>query len=160
MSGTSHKNVNATIVGPVPLGTGAATAAKQDTQITAEQAIQTLLGGTGALKDNHAGWTTIIGVSGGAVVSADLTSRTVVTDAPAAKLVITDIIVSVDTAMSVLFEEETSNTDILKIFIPANGTVQITPRGKLKLATTAKKLAATASVAGNISILVLGYSEA
>lgn len=106
-------------------------------------------------------WTSVFGVSGALVASADMTSAANVTDAPTAgqKIVITDILVSVDTAMNVLFEEETSGTDLLKVFIPANGTIQITPRGKLKLATADKKITAKASVAGNISITVFYYSE-
>lgn len=116
----------------------------------------------GATQDAGPSWTTGAGVAGLAVVSADLTTRTAVTSAPTSgqKLVVTDIIVSTDTAMSVLFEEETSNDDKVKVFIPANGTVQITPRGKLKLAVADKKLMATASAAGNIAITVLYYSEA
>lgn len=102
------------------------------------------------------------GVSGAAVVSADMTTAAAVTDAPATgkKLVIVDIIVSAGTAMNVLFEEETSGTDIFKVFIPANGTVHIKPRGKVKLATAGKKLTAKASVSGNVAITTTYYDEA
>lgn len=101
------------------------------------------------------------GVSGAAVVSANMTTAADVTNAPTSgeKLVIVDIIASADTAMSLLFEEETSGTDIVKVFIPANGVVQITPRGKIKLATANKKLTAKASVAGNVAVTVTYYSE-
>jgi hypothetical protein len=106
-------------------------------------------------------WPSILGVSGAAVVSADMTTAAAITDAPTSgqKLVITDIVFSTDTAMSLLFEEETSGTDIAKVFLPANGSGQITPRGKVKLATPDKKLTAKASVAGNVAITVLYYSE-
>jgi hypothetical protein len=116
----------------------------------------------GATQDAGPSWTSSVGVSDAAVVSADLTTRTAVTDAPASgqKLVITDILVSADTAMNVLFEQETNNVDKIKVFVPANGTAQITFRGKLKLTVADKKLMATASVAGNIAITVLYYSEA
>lgn len=116
----------------------------------------------GNTRDAGPSWTSAFGVTSAAVVSADLTTRTAVTDAPTSgqKLVITDIIVSSDTAMSILFEAETANTDIIKVFIPANGTIQVTPRGKIKLATADKKLMATASVAGNIAVTVVYYSEA
>lgn len=112
-------------------------------------------------EDNGPAWTSVWGVSGAAVVSADMTSAANVTDAPTSgqRIVVDDIILSADTAMNVLFEEETSGTDLLKIFIPANGTVQITPRGKFKLATANKKLTAKASAAGNIAITVTYHSE-
>lgn len=104
---------------------------------------------------------TSLGVSGAAVTSADMTTAAAVTDAPATgkKLVITDIIVGTDTAMDLLFEEETSGTDIFKVFVPANGTVQITTRGKVKLATAGKKLTCKASVAGNVAVTVTYYDE-
>ena len=101
------------------------------------------------------------GVSGAAVVSADMTTAAAVTHAPTSgeKLVIVDIVASADTAMNLLFEEETSGTDILKVFIPANGVVQITPRGKIKLATANKRLTCKASVSGNVAVTVTYYSE-
>lgn len=106
-------------------------------------------------------WDSVWGVSGAAVLSADMTAAVAVTDVPSEgeKIVVDDIFVSVDTAMNVLFEEETSGTDVLKVFIPENGMLQITPRGKLKLATADKKLTAKASVAGNIAITVTYHSE-
>lgn len=119
----------------------------------------------GSTTDGGPGWTSSRGVSRVPVASADLTTRTAVTDAPTSsqKLVITDIIVSVgSTAMSILFEEETSNEDVLgPFYFPANTPpTQITVRGKLKLNVADKRLMATASVAGNLSITVLYYSEA
>lgn len=116
----------------------------------------------GGTSDSGPSWTSKFGVSSAAVVSADMTTAAAVTDAPTSgqKLVITDIVVSADTAMSVLFEEETSGTDIFKVFIPANGMAQITPRSKVKLATANKKLTAKASVSGNIAMTVCYYSEA
>lgn len=114
-----------------------------------------------ATKDGGPNWTSVFGVSSAAVVSADMTTAAAVTDAPTGgqKLVIVDIVASTDTAMSLLFEEETSGTDIFKVFVPANGTVQITPRGKIKLATANKKLTAKASVAGNVAFTVSYFSE-
>ena len=107
-------------------------------------------------------WDTVCGVSGAAVVSSDMTTAAAVTDAPTTgqKLVIVDIVVSTDTAMFILFAEETTGTIRFKVFLPANGTVQITPRGKVKLATANKKLTADASVAGNVAITTTYYSEA
>ncbi len=115
----------------------------------------------GGATDAGPSWTSSFGVSGAAVVSSNATGGVDVTDAPTTgeKLVITDIVVSADTAMSVLFEEETSGKDIFKVFLPASGTAQITTRSKVKLATANKKLRATASVSGNIAITVCYYSE-
>jgi hypothetical protein len=83
-----------------------------------------------------------------------------VTGAPAAgqKLVATDIIVSVDTDMTVTFKEETSGTVVIgPLYLAAKSTVQLTPRGKLwKLAMAGKKLMVQTSVAGNITVDV-GY---
>lgn len=112
--------------------------------------------------DSGPTWTSVFGVSSAAVTSADMTTAAAVTAAPTSgqKLVIVDIVVSVDTAMNILFEEETSGTDIYKVFLPANGLAQITPRGKVKLATADKKLTAKASVAGNIAVTAIYYSEA
>ncbi len=116
----------------------------------------------GATLDGGPNWTSVFGVSSAAVVSADMTTAAAVTAAPTSgqKLVIVDIVVSTDTAMFILFAEETSGTVIFKIFLPADGTVQITPRGKVKLATANKKLTAKASVAGNVAITTTYYSEA
>lgn len=116
----------------------------------------------GAVLDAGPNWTSVWGVSGAAVVSADMTTAAAVTNAPAGgqKLILRDIIISTDTAMNVLVEEETSGTDILKVFIPANGTVQVTPRSKIKLATADKKITCKASATGNIAVTCSYSSEA
>jgi hypothetical protein len=112
-------------------------------------------------KDAGPGWTSIFGVAGTVVASADMTTAAHVTDAPTTgqKIVVTDILVSVDTAMSVLFEDHTG-TDLMKVYMPANSTLQITPRSKLKLSVANDVLTAKASVAGNIAVTVWYYSEA
>lgn len=115
--------------------------------------------------DAGPGWTSSFGVGTPAVAftSADATTAAAVTAAPTAgqKLVITDIIVSSDTAMFLLFHEESTAGNILwKVFVPANGTAQFTPRGKTKLWTADKKLMVDASAAGNISVTCCYYSEA
>ena len=83
-----------------------------------------------------------------------------VTNAPTAgeHIVVTDIVVSSDTPLSVLFEDHTG-TDLMTIYLPANGTAQFTPRGKLKLAVADDVLTADPSGAGNVAILVFYYSE-
>lgn len=81
--------------------------------------------------DSGASWTSVFGVSGARFTSANQTaSPASVTDIPTVgqKLVITDIIVSVDTAMRVDFKEETSGTIVLSIYLAANGIAQITTR--------------------------------
>lgn len=95
-------------------------------------------------------------------VSADASGGADVTAAPTSgqKIVIDDIVLSVDTAMWVVFEEETSGADIYKVYLPANSVAQITPRGKVKLPTADKKLRIDTSAAGNIAVTVVYHSEA
>lgn len=119
----------------------------------------------GATKDAGPNWTTSWGVSSAPFTSANQSgSAASVTDAPTAgqKLVIIDLIFSVDTAMAVTFKCETSGAVIAgPFYLPANGTLQITPRSKgWKLATADKKLQVQTSVAGNIMVLPSYYSEA
>lgn len=124
--------------------------------------IRTDSAGNVATKDAGAAWASVLGVAGVAFTSADATTAAAVTDAPTGgqKLVITDIIVSSDTAMFLIFHEEsTAGTIIWKVFLPANGSAQFTPRGKIKLPTVDKKLMVDASAAGNISVTALYYSE-
>lgn len=94
--------------------------------------------------------------------SADATGIVDVTAAPTAgqKIVIDDIIVSVSVGMTVTFEEETAHTDIIVLYLAANSTAQITPRGRIKLPTADKKLQIDTSVAGNIAVTVCYHSEA
>lgn len=93
--------------------------------------------------------------------SADMTTAADLTAAPTGgqKLVITDIILSSDTAMLFEFKEETSGTVIGATRIPEDGVVQFTPRGKWKLPVADKKLQGEASVAGNVYVTVFYYSE-
>lgn len=96
------------------------------------------------------------------VSSADASGGAV--DASAAptlgqKIVVVDVLVSADTAMRVDFKIETAGTVIFSIFLPANGTVQFTPRGLLKLATADKKLQVQTSAAGNLRVMTLTRSE-
>lgn len=94
--------------------------------------------------------------------SADLSTATAITAAPTSGqyLVIDDVVCSSDAAINIEFEEETSGTVVLKVFMAANSTVQITPRGKIKLPTADKKLYGDASGAGNVAITVCYHSEA
>jgi hypothetical protein len=113
--------------------------------------------------DSGAAWAQSYGVSGAAFVSADASAITAITDAPTTgqKLVIDDIFLSVgSTAMQVDFKLETAGTILLpSIYALANSFYQITPRGKLKLATADKRLMIDTSVAGNVSVTVFYHSE-
>ncbi len=127
---------------------------------------QTTPGTTNAVvsKDNGPFWTSVWGVSGVPFASADQHSAVAsVTDAPTSgqKLCIDDIIFSTDTAMNVTFKEETSGTVMFgPWYVPANTTLQVTLRGKKKLATADKKLQVITSVAGNITVQAGYHSEA
>ena len=117
----------------------------------------------GSFKDGGPGMTTVLGVSGARVTSADASAAALsVTDAPTSgqKLVFTDIIVSSDTALRLDFKIETAGTILFSIYMGAGTTVNIVPRGKLKLATANQKLQVQASAAGNIGVTALYYSEA
>lgn len=94
--------------------------------------------------------------------SADATGGVDLTTAPTSteKIVIDDLIVSVDTDMNISFTEETTGTEILKLYLSANVPPQLTLRNGIKLDTADKKLKATASVAGNIAIFASWHSEA
>ncbi len=130
-----------------------------DVDVTSIAAGSNTIGNT---RDAGPSWTTVFGVSGAVVTSADASTATAVTDAPTAgqKLVITDIFFSVGAAMTVAFEIETAGTEYLVFYCAANSSYQYTPRGKFKLATADKKLMVDTSGAGNISVKVSYYSEA
>jgi hypothetical protein len=96
------------------------------------------------------------------VASANATGGVDLTAAPTSgqKIVVDDVIVSVDTAMKVTLEEETSGTDVIVLYLPVNGSAQVTPRGRIKLPTADKKLRLLTSIAGNIDVTVCYHSEA
>lgn len=113
--------------------------------------------------DGGPGWTTVFGVAGARFTSADQSAAVAsITDAPTSgqKLVITDIEISVDTAMRVDFKEETTGTIISSIYMAASSTVHLITRSKRKLATVNKKLQVQTSATGNISVVAFYYSEA
>jgi len=127
--------------------------------------VQGIASGTAqACSDAGAAWTTVRGVAGVPFTSADQHSAVAsVTDAPTSgqKLVITDLIISSDTALSVSFNIESDATVIYgPFYLAAGSTVNLVTRAKLKLGTANKKLQVQSSVAGNISVLALYYSEA
>jgi hypothetical protein len=117
----------------------------------------------GSTKDGGAGWTSSFGVSGARVISADASGSDVaITAAPASgqKLVITDVLVSVPSALRVDLKEETSGTVLATAYLPDNGTWQFTPRGQFKLATADKRLMIGTSAAGTVTATAFYFSEA
>lgn len=97
------------------------------------------------------------------VNSADMSTATNITDAPDAstyKQVLTDVVISAGAAMTVTLKEETSGTVFGgPYYLAANSTVQITPRGKWKLATANKRWQAQASATGNVTVETFWYEE-
>ena len=86
-----------------------------------------------------------------------------VTDAPESgkKLVITDIVISVDTDMRVDFSVESANGTIIEsVYMKASTTANLVTRAKRKLATADKKLQVKTSASGNITVNAYYYSEA
>ncbi len=117
----------------------------------------------GSTKDGGTAFTTSLGVSGARITSADQSAAVAsITDAPTSgqKIVIDDILFSSDTALRLDFSEETSGTILFSVYTSAGSSGQFTPRGKLKLATSDKKLQWRASAAGNIAVTPLYHSEA
>jgi hypothetical protein len=75
-------------------------------------------------------------------------------------LVILDLEVSVDTAMTVTFTEETTGKVVAIGYLPANcGWIQLTPRGKRQLYTSGKRLMVQTSTSGNISVNAHYYTQ-
>ena len=95
--------------------------------------------------------------------SADMSAADAdLTAAPAAgkRIVITDLIVSAGaTALALTLKEQTSGTVISVVRAPANSTVVVNLRGKIKLPTADRKLQGRTSAAGQIDITVVYYSE-
>lgn len=89
-------------------------------------------------------------------------TTTDITAAPTSgqKIVLDDCLISCDAACAVSIVEETSGTVFAKVFVPANGTVQITLRNAIKAAVADKKLRAITSAAVNTSITATWHSEA
>lgn len=121
---------------------------------------------TGALfmKDAGAAWATVRGLTNSApFTSADQSAAVAaVTAAPTSgqKLVITDLIVSVDTDMTATFTVETTGHVVHKLYLPAKSVVNLCTRSPVKLGTADKKLMVQTSAAGNIAVQALYYSEA
>lgn len=94
--------------------------------------------------------------------SADATGTVAISPAASAgmRLCATDILISVDTAMSVTIQEETSGTVFAKVYLPANGGCHLAPRGYFKTAIPTKKFYIDASASGNVSVTCITFEEA
>jgi hypothetical protein len=97
-----------------------------------------------------------------AVASADMTTAADITDAPAAgqKVLADDILISADTAMRFDVVMETTGNVLASVFLPVNGTAQITLRAGLKGDAAGKKLQGKTSAAGNVRVSTAWHSEA
>ena len=112
----------------------------------------------GSTKDNGPAWTVVRTYT----TSADMSTAAAITAAPTAgqKIYADDILVSAAVAMEYSIQMETSANVLASVFVPANGTVQITMRDGIKGDAADKKLFGKASVAGNVRITACYHSEA
>lgn len=79
-----------------------------------------------------------------------------VTAAPTKKLCVDELVISVGSALTVSFYEESVATAILKLYMAANTTVTLSLKN-LKLTTAAKKLQVQTSGAGNIAVTAITH---
>lgn len=108
------------------------------------------------------GWNT--GITHTVTNSANMTTAADISPSPTGgqKIVLADVLISVDTDMSVTLREATSNTVVAgPYYIAAYSVVQITTRSRhLKLPVADRKLQGITSASGNITIETWVYSEA
>lgn len=145
------------VIGHVIVDSGTITTVSTVTAVTAiTNALPTGTNSIGGTKDNGPQWTPTRTYT--AITTATTTDITV---APTGgqKIYADDILISSDTAMGISIIEETSGTVFSKVYVPANGTVQITLRDGIKAAVADKKLRAITSAAGNVSITCCYHSE-
>jgi hypothetical protein len=90
-------------------------------------------------------------------VSADMSTAATITNMPVSgkKLALYDLIISAGAAMSYQILMETSNNVLAMFYMPANTTLQITPRGLLKADVVDKRIFGKASVAGAVSVTAI-----
>jgi len=111
----------------------------------------------GSTKDNGPAWTPTRTYT---AISTATTTDITIAPTSGQKIVLDDCLISCDAACAVSIVEETSGTVFAKVFVPANGTVQITLRDAIKAAVADKKLRAITSAAVNTSITACYHSEA
>lgn len=93
------------------------------------------------------------------ITSANATSSTVVKAKTAAKRIyVTDLIISVDTAMNVQLQDDAGSPEVLmeQIYLPANSVFSKVLSTPIMLAVN-QDLRVITSASGNISVTVLGY---
>ena len=112
---------------------------------------------TGSTKDDGPYWNSSYTYT----TSADMTTAAAVTASPTSgqKLCITDIFLSSDTQILYSFVQESDSVVLAAVRLPADGTVQLTPRTTFRLPTKDKKLLGKASAAGNVYVTAFYYSE-
>lgn len=106
--------------------------------------------------------TTLLGVAGARFTSADQSAAAAaITDAPTGgqKIVLENILISVEDAQTITLSEETSGTVLATLFMAADTHFHYNPT-RLKLATADKKIMIQSSQAGNIAATPLYHSEA
>ena len=95
-----------------------------------------------------------------AAATGAATNALVTAQPPAGKtLVITDLIISGDTALELSFKEESSASVIFTVYISAHGCFNLNTIGKFKLNTAAKALTVSSNQAGAFSVLAFYYYE-
>jgi hypothetical protein len=93
------------------------------------------------------------------ITSANATSATAVkAKTTAKKIYVTDLIISVDTAMNVQLQDDNGSPVVLmeQVYLPANSVFSKTFSTPLVVATN-QDLDVVASASGNISVTVTGY---
>ena len=92
--------------------------------------------------------------------SSNMTSAADLTTAPPSgqHLVVTDIMIGVDTAMLFQFLDESGNC-IGTVDLITDGSIFISPRGRWKLPTVGEKLQGDAGASGNVHVTVWYYFE-
>jgi hypothetical protein len=92
----------------------------------------------------------------------DISTAREITAAPTSgqKIVAVDVLVSVDTACYLTIQMETSANVLAGLYMPANGSAQVTLRGKIKGDVADKKLMMKSSVASKGACTCIYYSEA
>jgi hypothetical protein len=114
--------------------------------------------GGGAVRDAGPSWTAVPTYT----TSADLTTAATITAAPTSgqKVVADDILISAAVAMEFTLQMESSTNVLASVFLPANGTAQITLRDGLKGDAADKRIFGKASAAGGVRVTVNQHSEA
>lgn len=95
--------------------------------------------------------------------SANMTTAADIGPVPTSgqKSILLQACISVDTAMSITLQMETTpGSERVKFFLPANGSIIFIPRYPKKLGTADKKWQAIASASGNVAISTTTRSEA